>query len=147
MERGGEVTRPETAITLPLQGPPGKGKKGAPATSSCKTPNSILHHRNGAVLATLAPGSQTDFLEKRPLALVDAREQVDAGFAAPVAHRLGAIEPADRLEAGDVAVRPLSGVDHVTKAGVENLVLARRLVGQIEPGVGFAAGPPRVIGL
>src|SRR5712672_3091535 len=42
--------------------------------------DSPLRHRNGAVLAALAPSSQADFLQKRPLALVDAREQIDAGF-------------------------------------------------------------------
>src|SRR5450759_5264223 len=108
---------------------------------------SIFRDADGAVLAAFAPGSQADFFEKRPLALVDASEQVDAGFAAPVAHRLGAVKPADRLEAGDVAVRPFAGVDHVAEPSVENLVLARRLVRQIELGVGFAAGPSRVIGL
>src|ERR1700676_3011443 len=120
-------------------------RRGTTLGMACIT--SLFHHRDGAVLATLLQGSKADFFEKRPLALVDAGEQVDAGFAAPVAHRLGAIEPADRLEAGDVAVRPLAGVDHVTKAGVENLVLARRLGRQIELGVGFAAGPSRVIRL
>src|ERR1700685_3691768 len=109
--------------------------------------SSLLHYRDRAILAALTPGPQTHLLEKRPLALVDAREQIDAGFAAPVAHRFGAVEPADRLEASDVAIRPFAGVDHVAKAGVEDLVLARRFVRQIEFGVGLATGPARIIGL
>src|ERR1700676_4468891 len=120
-------------------------RRGTTLGMACIT--SLFHHRDGAVLATLFPGSQADFFEKRPLALVDAGEQIDAGFAAPVAHRFGAVEPADGLEAGDVAVGPFAGVDHVAESCVENLVLARRLVRQIEFGMGFAAGPARVIGL
>jgi hypothetical protein len=108
---------------------------------------SLSRNADGAVLTALAPGSQTDFFEKWPLALVDAREQIDPGFAAPVAHRLGAVKPSDRLEAGDVAVRPFAGVDDVAEPSIEYLVLARRLVRQIELGVGFAAGPSRVVGL
>src|SRR5947199_10728152 len=101
---------------------------------------SKLFRRQGncAVFSALAPGSQTDLLEKRPLALVDAREQVDPRFPAPVAHCLGAVKPSDGLEASDVAVRPFTGVDDVAEPRVEYLVLAWRLVRQIELGVGFA---------
>src|SRR6476659_7589098 len=107
----------------------------------------LLQNADGAIFTTLPPSPQSYFFQKGPLNLVDARKQVHSGFAAPVTHRLRPVEPANGLEAGDIAVRPLAGIDHVAEPGVEYLVLAGRFVRQIKLGMGLAAGPPRIIGL
>src|SRR5688500_2875525 len=108
---------------------------------------STLQHADSAVLAALSPGAQADFDEKVPVLRVDAADVIHGAGPAPVAHLLRAVKPADRLETGHLDGWPLAGVDHVAEAGVQLLVLARWLVGQVDRRMRFAPGPARVIGL